>query len=154
MIFSLVILIALSAFLQSFLGDMYTITVTASGQFFPDTLISAMRTVGVAMILSTVGIWAIKLNFLAFFRVFGRQIRSYMISWWISLILVVACGFAQLGIIPYRCLFLNLSSVTVVCPSSSGSDYIYKAYEAAVAIDIVSDAISKTMRIRCAHIIH
>lgn len=155
MIFSLMTLIALSAYLQRFLGDMYTADVMPPGNYFnPDRLISAMRTVGVAMILSTVGIWAIKLNFLSFFRGFGRQIRSYMIFWWISFILVVACGLAQLGIIPYRCLFLSLSSMIMECSSESGSDYIYKVYEAAVAVDVVSDAISKTTRIQCAHIIH
>lgn len=149
MIFSLITLIALAAVLQHFLGDLYTALilrndVTSLGPEDPDKLISALRTEGVAAILSTVGIWAIKFNFLWFFRGFGRQIKTYMVLWWISFILVTACGIAQLGIIPYRCIFRSLYSMMRECSVKSGSSHIYRVYEATVAIDIISDGISKT----------
>ncbi|KAH8770815.1 hypothetical protein F5883DRAFT_416293 [Diaporthe sp. PMI_573] len=141
-------LIAVSAFLQHFLGDIYIYTALTSangvmipGSDFLDRLISTLHTNGIALIVFTMGIWAIKLNFLSFFRGFGRQIKSYMILWWLSSILVVACGVAQLGVIPYSCLFGSFDSIMMECATRSGSSYIYRVYQALVAFDIVSDAI-------------
>ena len=159
MIFSLMALIAVSAFLQHFVGDIYT-TLTSPddimipGSDFLDRFMSALRTNGIALIVFTMGIWAIKLNFLSFFRGFGRQIKSYMILWWISSILVVACGVAQLGVIPYSCLFGSLDSILMECSPGLGSRNHYRVYQALVAFDIVSDAISKTSAVQWARITH
>lgn len=148
MIFSLLTLIALSCLLQRFLGDIYTTLTlrneeTVLGSDFPDRLLSAIHATAVVLILTTIGIWAIKLNFLSFFRGFGRQIKSYMVFWWASFILVIACGLGQLGLLPYQCMFASLYPMVMNCATKSTSNHIFKVYEACIAIDIVSDAISK-----------
>lgn len=148
MLFSLLSLVAIAAVLQRFLGDIYTMIAVQNqlitpGPDFYDKLLSGLQADGVALILNTLGIWAIKLNFLSFFRGFGRQIKTYILFWWISLTLVVACGIVQLGVIPYRCMFGNLYQITTKCATESSIGDIYAGYKAAVAVDVISDAISK-----------
>lgn len=148
MLFSLVTFIAIGSILQRYLGDIYMMLhvenqVIAPPPDFTDRMVTGLRADGVAIILDTIGIWAIKLNFLSFFRGFGRQIRTYMILWWISLVLVLACGVAHLGVIPYNCVFGSASQILTECASKSGTGHVYTVYKASVAIDVVSDAISK-----------
>lgn len=148
MLFSLLNLIALAALFQCFLEDIYTALILRNQPTIPDPdltekLISALRTDGIALILNTTGIWTIKLNFLSFFRRFGCQIRSYMVFWWISVILVIAGGIGQLGVVPWRCVF-DITEHSSNCRSH----YIYRVYEATIAIDVISDAISKFFRVQ------
>lgn len=159
MIFSLLTLIAISALLQRFLGDIY-ITLTSRNEDtildpdFPDRMVSATRAASVVLILNTIGIWAIKLNFLSFFQGFGRQIKNYMVFWWTSFFLVIACGLGQIGILPYQCMFGSLYQMIMKCATKSTSNHIYKLYEATIAIDILSDAISRASGAQCARISH
>ncbi|KAK3935878.1 hypothetical protein QBC46DRAFT_346182 [Diplogelasinospora grovesii] len=45
------------------------------------------------------------MNFLLFFYRLSHQIREYLIFWWVSVILVIGCGAASIGIVPYSCHF-------------------------------------------------
>lgn len=152
MLFSLLTLIAVSAVLQRFLGYIYTIISVQNGLIplgpdFPDQLVLGLRADGVVLILNTIGIWAIKLSFLSFFLGFGRQIRVYLVLWWISLVLVVTCGVAQLGLIPYRCVFGTLWQMTMECSTKSSLIQSYTVNKVSVSIDVVSDAISKGLEL-------
>lgn len=148
MLFSLVLLITTGALLQYSIGDVYMVIqvqneVIPPGLDFPQRMASCLRAAGIVLVLDTIGIWAIKLNFLVFFRGFGHQIRTYMILWWVSLILVVGIGAAHIGIIPYYCVFGPLLSIVERCSTASGVTHLYAVYKVSVSIDVISDAISK-----------
>ncbi|KAK8078828.1 hypothetical protein PG994_002635 [Apiospora phragmitis] len=137
MIFSVLVLVTLAAVLQHFLRYIYLILEAPNEVAFPDRLVLDEPGLRTALILNTVGIWAIKLNFLAFFRRFGIQIRSYMVSWWVASFLVVACGAVQVGVIlAIGTEFDNLALIT------ENLIYVYNIYKASIVLDIFSDAIS------------
>ncbi|KAI1759676.1 hypothetical protein GGR53DRAFT_130017 [Hypoxylon sp. FL1150] len=146
MILALAILISVAALLQRFVGDIYLVLhvenqLLLPGPDFPDRMISGLRADGIAITLFTIGIWSIKLNFMLFFRQFGRQIRNYMILWWVALVLVISCGAIQLGVIPYDCTFGSLFKITVQCATEASVSHIYTVYKVTVAVDTISDAI-------------
>ncbi|KAK8029725.1 hypothetical protein PG993_011016 [Apiospora rasikravindrae] len=139
MLFSVLVLIALAAVLQHFLGYMYLILDMPNEVAFPDRLVLDEPGLRTALTLNTVGIWAVKLNFLAFFRRFGIQIRSYMIAWWVASFLVVSCGLVQIGVIlAIGSEFTSLALIT------ENLIHVYTIYKASIALDVISDAISKS----------
>lgn len=149
MIIASAILISIAAVLQCFIGDLYLMIhvqnqLVVPGPDFPDRLVTALRIDGIALMLSMIGIWTIKFNFLLFFRRFGRQIRNYMIVWWVAFALVLCCGIVNIGVIPYGCVFGQLSYLTGYCATQSSVGHIYASYKASVAIDVFSDAISES----------
>ncbi|KAK8112988.1 hypothetical protein PG984_013514 [Apiospora sp. TS-2023a] len=149
MLASLAILVALAAALEHYLGDFYLVLAIMNrralpGPDFPERMESSMRGTGIAVVLSTVGIWAIKLNFLTFFRRFGAQIRAYMVAWWVACLLVVASAVAQIGMVPYGCLFTSWTSFLAKCETDASLVSIYGAYKATIALDVVSDVVSKS----------
>ncbi|KAK7963951.1 hypothetical protein PG988_010925 [Apiospora saccharicola] len=143
----LVALVALVAVLEHYLGDFYLVLAIMSrralpGPDFPERMESSMRGTGIAVVLSTVGIWAIKLNFLTFFRRFGAQVRAYMVAWWVACLLVVASAVAQIGMVPCGCLFTSCTSFLAKCETDASLLRIYGAYKATVALDVVSDVVN------------
>lgn len=89
------------------------------------------------------GTWIIKMNFMLLFYRLGHQIRAYANVWWISAVIIVACGAIILGMLPYDCMFENSNWVNTHCSTASKMDYIYSFYKANVALDVLSDFISK-----------
>ncbi|KAK7959810.1 uncharacterized protein PG986_004664 [Apiospora aurea] len=136
MLFSVLCLITLAAILQHFLGYMYLVLEMPTQVKMPDRVVLEEPGLRTALTLNTVGIWAIKLNFLAFFRRFGIQIRSYMISWWVASFLVVSCGLVQIGVIlAIGSQFDSLALIT------ENLIHVYTIYKASIALDVISDAI-------------
>ncbi|KAI1352374.1 hypothetical protein F5Y01DRAFT_279957 [Xylaria sp. FL0043] len=143
---ALAILISLTILLQLFLGDIYLILHVENHQIvpgpdFPDRFLSGLQADGVGLLLCSLGTWFIKLSFLLFFRRLGREIRSYMIFWYIAITLVIAAGATNIALIPYDCTFGNLFHTTVECAKVSKVSEIYTRYKATVSIDVISDAI-------------
>ena len=148
MIFALSTIISMAAVLQTHLSDIYLIAtppqlIYMSPEELADRLIAAWRTDGIAVVLSTFGIWTIKMNFMLFFYRFGRQPKAYATLWWVAMVVIVACGAVQFGVIPYSCLFADLTYMQDHCGSKSTKGYIYSAYKVNVAVDVLSDFISK-----------
>lgn len=123
------------------------------GPDFPDRMSAGLRADGAVLILDTVGIWLIKLNFLVFFYRLGHQIKAYLIAWWISLIFVISCLAVLLGIIPYSCSFGALDHIVVECATESSLNYIYTAYRVSISIDVISDAISRFLHFLTLHVL-
>jgi hypothetical protein len=145
------VLIALAILLQLFLGDVYLILHAENHQSvpvldFPSHLLAGLRADGIAILLNTLGVWLIKLSFLLFFRRLGREIRLYMIIWYVAFALVIATGATHIGLIPYDCTFGSLYHITVECATVSKVSQIYARYKASVVIDVISDATSKLYR--------
>lgn len=151
MILALSIMITNATVLHIWIGDIYTMIHVQNGyavsfDFLFERIPLATRATGIVVILSNVGIWTIKLNFMAFFYRLGHQIKIYRICWWVALAGVVGCGAAVLGVVPYHCLFGNIVYVVQTCLSTEGTSNIYNAWRAGIAVDVVSDVISKFAR--------
>lgn len=148
MILALTIIASITGVLHTYLNDIYIIIEPPEAAGLPledysNAITIAWRADGVAIILSAVGTWTIKINFMLFFFRFGHQIRAYKILWWVALTVIVACGAVLLGIIPYGCVFNDSTWVNTNCITTSRMRYIYSVYQANVALDVVSDLISE-----------
>ncbi|KAF2443117.1 hypothetical protein P171DRAFT_345637, partial [Karstenula rhodostoma CBS 690.94] len=140
------VLIAISVVLQFYLGDLYALLhvqnmLAAPGPDFINQMTRGLKGDAIAIVLSIIGLWVIKLNFLLFFYRIGYQIKSYLITWWVALVVVMACGVVNLGMVPYDCMLGSTMHITVVCAVESRVQKIYNLYIVSVAIDVLSDLI-------------
>lgn len=148
MVFSLAILVARSVVLMLALDDMYTLMDVEDGQppgpRIIQVLLRATTTYGVVIIMDTVGVWVIKLNFLLFYYRLAHQIRSYLVFWWVVLGLTVATGIASVALLPYECLLSNdIEWLLGTCARASTIAAIYARYISCVAMDAAMDFLSK-----------
>ena len=86
MLLALGMLLPIVALGQVYLKDIYMLMAVSKGEIMPDPNFPkeaqrGLRAFGVAMLLSYLGIWAIKLNFLLFFKRLTTQITSYHYFW-------------------------------------------------------------------------
>ncbi|PSR88607.1 hypothetical protein BD289DRAFT_481998 [Coniella lustricola] len=144
MVFALSLFVAVSAVLLVYMDDIYTLyrierDLAAVSADFLDVMSGALRADGLTIILSTVGIWTVKLNFLIFFRRLARQVRSYTAVWISALVFILACGAASLSLMPFQCTFADVPYVIEHCTSDAAIGYESAATKAGVALDIVSD---------------
>ncbi|KAL1594299.1 hypothetical protein SLS60_010056 [Paraconiothyrium brasiliense] len=146
MVAAMAVLIAISAVLHVYLGDLYELLhvqnmLKAPGPDFMNQMTRGLKGDAIAIVLSIVGLWMIKLNFLLFFYRIGYQIRAYLITWWVALALVMACGVINLGMVPYDCMLGDVMHITVTCAMESRVSKIYTLYVVSVVIDVLSDLI-------------
>lgn len=144
MLLALAILTTSAIILQVTLVDIYAIIDVESGREtpgpdFPDQVRWAMLAYGVVSILDTIGFWIIKMNFLLFFYRLAHQIFTYLIFWWVSLGLVLACGVIAVALIPYRCVFAGLSMMANYCIKVPVLSDLYTRYKVCVGVDVATD---------------
>ncbi|KAL1848350.1 hypothetical protein Daus18300_013632 [Diaporthe australafricana] len=106
--------------------------------FFSDAL-KGLKAFGTTSVLSLIGIWLIKLNFLLFFYRLGHHIRGYRIFWWVALIFNIGCGVAALGLLQYPCMFGDLNTVFVQCATVSNIRATYVHVIMTAVVDVISD---------------
>ncbi|KAJ0104203.1 hypothetical protein J7T55_001690 [Diaporthe amygdali] len=128
---------------QLFLANIYEVTAAEHGapigpNFFTSGL-HALKAFGVLSVLSVIGIWLIKLNFLLFFYRLGNQIAVYRVVWWIVFIFSIGCGAGCLGLFQYPCMFGSLETVFVQCSTFSVIRETYVRVVMTAVLDIVSD---------------
>lgn len=148
MLLAFSIITSTTAVLHTYLADIYLMSlpiesVDLPSEDYANRLTVVWRVDGVAVILSTLGTWIIKMNFMLFFYRLGHQLRAYVAVWWVAVVVIVACGVVILGIIPYDCMFETSDWVNTHCSTTSKMDYIYSFYQANVALDVLSDLISE-----------
>lgn len=148
MILALSIIVSITSVLHTYLADIYLMSLPPeSTGLSPEDYLSRLtvvwRTDGVAIILSVFGIWTIKMNFMLFFRRLGHQIRAYTTFWWVAVVIIVACGAVLFGILPYDCILNDSAWINTHCATTSKMGYISSVYKANVAVDVLSDFISK-----------
>ncbi|KAI1170015.1 hypothetical protein F4777DRAFT_592266 [Nemania sp. FL0916] len=146
MLFALLILIAISGILQRYVGDMYDLTYLLNGLTFPgpdfeQRILHALRASGIVLTIGSVGIYTIKLNFLAFLYRLGHHIKAYLIFWWVATVFTVVSLIVNLGVIPHKCLFGDILYATVECATESSVGHIYLVYKVIVALDVICDAL-------------
>lgn len=133
---------------QLFMSDIYELTSAEHGgpigaSFFTDTL-QGLKAFGSTSVLSIIGIWLVKLNFLLFFYRLGHQVRKYRIFWWIVLVFCIACGAACLGLMQYRCLFGDVETIFVQCNQFSVLKSTYYRVIMTSVLDVLSDVARKS----------
>jgi hypothetical protein len=150
MLTSLVVLIGFAIMAQIYLGDIYYANHVLRGEIMIDLqhiqevfsrAATALKVQGASLILFVIGIDIIKLNFLVFFYRIGKRIQVYLILWWIAFLIVLGCGFIGIGIIPYHCVFDDVTSIIAHCSNGAYAEYESTVNRASVGIDIMSDLI-------------
>jgi hypothetical protein len=158
MLAAMAVLIAISIVMHVYLGDLYALLhvqnmLAAPGPDFMNQMSRGLKGDAITIVLSIVGLWMIKLNFLLFFYRIGYQIKAYLITWWVALVVVMACGIVNLGMVPYDCMLGSTMHITVTCAMESRVQKIYNLYIVSVIIDVISDLISKwTQLLRTSYI--
>ncbi|KAF2267293.1 hypothetical protein CC78DRAFT_566250 [Lojkania enalia] len=147
MMFALALQLSVAVLGETFLDDVYLIVEFENGERAPDKNFSnimkrGLRGFGAALTISLVGITAVKLNFLLFFRRLGTQITSYYVIWWIILIFTLGCGGVNLGLMDYKCVFArDLVYVITKCAQRSAIKRYFDFQKTSVILDVVSDAL-------------
>ena len=149
MMFALALLLSVVALAQAFLGDVYKIVEFENGHIipdasFPDVMRHGLRGFGAALTMSLVGILAVKINFLLFFKRLGTQITSYLVFWYIVLFITVACGATNIGLMDYKCVFGSLEYTMMNCTQRSTIKRYFDFQKVSVTLDVISDALSKS----------
>ncbi|ROW07506.1 hypothetical protein VPNG_07141 [Cytospora leucostoma] len=145
MLFTLCLYLAVAILGQLFLGYVYDMTAAENGKLIPGVDFyrnsrKGLRAFGIATLISYVGIWIIKFNFLVFFYRLGHNVKSYYIGWWIVLIIVVGCGAAEMGTLQYHCLFGSTGTIFQTCSETSTLKAVYIRMIISCVLDVLSDA--------------
>ena len=153
MLAAMAVMIALTILLQEFLGNIYELLHIQYGLKPPgpdvyDSMAAGLRANAIAIILSIVGLWLIKLNFLLLFYRIGHQITSYLILWWVAFVIVAGCGAVNLGLVPYDCMLSAVAHIIAKCTTESRVNKVNTLYIATVVVDVFSDVISKHIELR------
>lgn len=148
MVFALGMLLSVAGLGQAYLKDIYTLVAVSNHEMMPDPNFPkeaqrGLRAFGITMVLLYLGIWAIKLSFLLFFKRLGTRITAYLIFWWAVLIVTVACGAASIGTMQYHCLFGHINDTLVICSEYSTLKHTYNLFKVSCILDVASDVLSK-----------
>jgi len=148
--FALALLLSVVVLAQTFLADVYMIVEFENGHVipdasFPNTMRHGLRGFGAALTISLVGILAVKINFLLFFKRLGTQITSYLIFWYVVLFITVACGATNIGLMDYKCVFGSLEYTMGNCTQRSTIKRYFDFQKVSVILDVISDVLSKSI---------
>lgn len=148
MLLTLCLYLSVAILGQLFLGYIYDMTAAENGELIPglkffDNSKKGLRAFGSAILISYLGIWIIKINFLVFFYRLGHKVKAYYIGWWIVLILVVGCGAAEIGTLQYKCLFGSTETIFGTCSKTGVLKAVYIRMIISCVLDVVSDAASE-----------
>ncbi|KAK4206356.1 hypothetical protein QBC37DRAFT_300964 [Rhypophila decipiens] len=86
--------------------------------FFED-IPKALIAVFSEAVMCTVGIYAVKLNFLLFFHRLGGQIQQYLIFWWVVLVITVGCFATTVALFEYKCTLSDIIVIVTECTSKT-----------------------------------
>lgn len=154
MVLALSIVISIAAVLHAHLADIYLTAKFKSNpgelphlgpQELARHLTAAWRAVGVAVVLSTLGIYTVKMNFMLFFYRLGHLITAYAILWRVAVMVIVACGAVQFGVIPYDCLFEDMATMKAKCLVAAHIGHMNTLRKVNIAVDVLSDCVGKSI---------
>lgn len=146
--FAFALLLSVVAIGQAFLEDLYKEIAFENGQLQPDANLpnaveKGLHGFGAAMTISLVGISAIKINFLVFFKRLGTQITSYLVFWYIVLVVTIGCGVTNIAMMDYKCVFATFEYLMASCQTRGTLQRVYNFQKVSVSLDVISDALSK-----------
>lgn len=146
---ALAFLLTTSVLTQTGLLYVYNTTAISLGELKPtanfwDDNTKGLHALLAQLVLTIIGIWLVKLNFLLFFRrLIWNVSRKYQIFWWFTLIVTLGCGGTTFGLTRFNCLLGDPEEIQRVCNSPpelrlSSIDNI-----ASAILDVVSDILSR-----------
>lgn len=152
MLLALAMQIAFAGLGQAYLSDIYLMTRVQNGAVVPgadflDRMKRGLRADGIMLLICIIGIWVVKMNFLLFFYRLGHKITSFKVFWWVSVVVVIGCGAAAVGMLPFGCVFGDLMNIVTQCSTEESVGAIYTKYKVSVAVDCISDALSRSCRL-------
>ncbi|OAK95324.1 hypothetical protein IQ06DRAFT_309680 [Phaeosphaeriaceae sp. SRC1lsM3a] len=144
MMFALVLLLSIAAIGQVFLVDVYKIVDIENGKVMPDatlpdTMRNGLRGFGAALTIALVGILAVKINFLLFFKRLGTQITTYLVFWYAVFFITISCGATNLGLMDYKCVFGDFQYIAMSCTQRNVLKRYFDFQIVSVVLDVVSD---------------
>lgn len=148
MMLALALLLSVVVLGQVFLCDIYALVQIENDDKlkdsrFPKIVQSSLRGYGAALVVCLVGILAVKINFLLFFKRLGRQITSYLIMWYAALVFTIACGITVIAMVDYKCMFNSLEYTILHCKNGQDMRRSMVFQLVSVIFDVVSDVFSK-----------
>ncbi|KAF2113622.1 hypothetical protein BDV96DRAFT_688594 [Lophiotrema nucula] len=145
MMFALANLFLVVVLGQLFIPEVYATTEykkdAPHSEDFLEHFLRGLRGSGAAMIAMYVGVWAIKLSFLLFFKRLGAQIKEYIVAWYVVLVITVGCGAVSLGMQQYRCIFASWVKIVATCARPSELKQARDTFRASWIVDVVSDGL-------------
>ena len=147
MLMALCIFFSMAITSTLYLENLYNLAHLADGTFIPGpdfeaNTINALKAFTSLSILVYIGLWTIKVNFLLFFYRLGYQLPRFRIIWWIFLVIVLATGCIQIGVIQYDCMLTDLNTLATYCSSEEYLRRTRKGFIVSVTFDILSDFLS------------
>ena len=119
MLLAFATMLAVATMSQIYLVDIYRSMPIANDASISDhersTEAQGLQAFAVSSVVTHIGIWAVKMNFLLFFRRLGMQITAYRIAWWFVLVVTIACGIASLALVEFQCLYGPVGTLTPIC---------------------------------------
>lgn len=94
-------------------------------------------------VLSYVGIWLVKLNFLLFFRRLGNHVPKYRITWWFVLAFNLAAGATAIGLVNYKYTISPTDLVFATYTSIETVRATYIGFTVSCSLDAMGDALSE-----------
>jgi hypothetical protein len=117
MLFALSLLTSEAVLAQLYVHHLYDLEAAGKGDiskitadFFTNSK-KGLTALGTCLNLIMVGVLAVKINFLLFFRRLGQAIRMFNVAWWAILIFTVAVTIAQIGMQQFGCFFNDMTYV-------------------------------------------
>lgn len=147
MLVALCMFIADSVLGTIYMRPLYDLVHLADGSFVPgphfkEHTVMALRGFTGTAVLTNLGIFIIKLNFLLFFYRFGHQLPKFRALWWLVFVIVLASGAVQIGIIQFDCMLSDINTILITCSSSSHLRRNRQLFIVSVTLDIFTNFLS------------
>lgn len=144
MLVALCMFIADSVLGTIYMRPLYDLVHLADGSFVPgphfkEHTVMALRGFTGTAVLTNLGIFIIKLNFLLFFYRFGHQLPKFRALWWLVFVIVLASGAVQIGIIQFDCMLSDINTILITCSSSSHLRRNRQLFIVSVTLDIFTN---------------
>ncbi|KAI1802491.1 hypothetical protein F4811DRAFT_391072 [Daldinia bambusicola] len=142
---ALAFLLTSSVLTQTGLPYVYSTTAISLGALKPtanfwDNNLKGLRALLAHLVLSIIGIWLVKLNFLLFFRrLICNLSRKYQILWWFTLIFTLGCCGATFELTRFNCLFGDPIKIQRLCNSPPELRKASIGNIASATLDVISD---------------
>ncbi|KAK3324472.1 hypothetical protein B0T19DRAFT_231217 [Cercophora scortea] len=110
---------------------------------FMEDVPNAMVAIFSQSVMCSVGIYAVKMNFLLFFRRLGAHITPYVIVWWVVTVTTIGCFGVTLAFLEYKCTLSGLDVIFFECTSKDNIAREWRNTIMCCSLDAFTDVLSK-----------
>ncbi|KAL3421936.1 hypothetical protein PVAG01_06092 [Phlyctema vagabunda] len=109
---------------------------------FLEDVPKGLRGLLAAQVLTAVGLWGVKFNFLLFFyRIFCSTKRIYRNMWWAVVVFTILCFGAFVGLFSYKCVASDVEIILSECTRPSAIRLEWIQVQTTSAIDAFNDVL-------------